>query len=110
MVDGFWIVEYEGKQGLGGGVAVFIKGHVFGGDSGSTYMGTFTESAKTIKARLRIHNYAPAVVNVTGIEGDYDLDLVGTVEGDIIKATGSPVDYRSEGLILQLTKAGTLPA
>lgn len=109
MVDGFWIVEYEGKQGLGGGVAVFIKGHVFGGDSGSTYTGTFSESAKTIKARLKVHNYAPGVVNVTGIEGDYELEVAGTVEGDVIKATGSPVGYPSAGLILNLKKAGKLP-
>jgi len=35
MVEGFWIVQFQGPQGNGGGVAVFVNGKVFGGDSGS---------------------------------------------------------------------------
>ena len=52
MVEGFWIVQYEGTKGNGGGVAVFIKNRVFGGDSGSTYTGTYEENGKTLKARV----------------------------------------------------------
>ena len=33
MVEGFWIVQFEGVQGNGGGVVFFIKSQVFGGDS-----------------------------------------------------------------------------
>ncbi len=110
MVEGFWIVQYEGMKGNGGGVAVFIKGRVFGGDSGSTYTGTYEENAKTLKARVRVHNYMPGVVSVIGMEGDYDLDVTGTVEGDFIKASGSPAGQQSAGLALRLTKAGVLPA
>ncbi len=36
MVEGFWIVQYEGMKGNGGGVVIFIKGKVFGGDTGYT--------------------------------------------------------------------------
>lgn len=110
MLDGFWIVQYEGRQGSGGGVAVFIKGHVFGGDSGATYIGTFSEQGKKVSSRLTIHNYEPGVVNVTGIEGDYELEVNGTVEGDVITATGAPVGYRMPALTLRLKKAGKLPA
>jgi len=110
MVEGFWIVQYEGMKGNGGGVVVFIKGHVFGGDSGSTYTGTYEENVKTLKARVRVHNYMPGVVSAIGIEGDYDLEVIGTVEGDIIKATGSPVGQQTAGLALKLTKAARLPA
>jgi len=109
MVEGFWIVQYEGMQGNGGGVAVFTKGHIFGGDSGSTYTGTYEENGKTLKARVRIHNYMPGVVSVIGVEGDYDLDVIGTVEGDTIKASGSPAGQQSAGLALRLTKAANLP-
>jgi hypothetical protein len=110
MVEGFWIVQFEGTNGNGGGVAMFIKGRVFGGDSGSTYIGTYVENAKTIKARVRIHNYMPGAVSVIGVEGDYDLDVTGIVEGDVIKASGSPAGQQSAGLALRLTKAGALPA
>jgi T3SS negative regulator,GrlR len=110
MIEGFWIVQYEGMKGNGGGVIVFIKGHVFGGDSGSTYTGIYEEKAKTLKARVRVHNYMPGVVSVIGIEGDYDLDVTGTVEGEVIKASGSPAGQQSAGLALRLTKVGALPA
>jgi T3SS negative regulator,GrlR len=109
MVEGFWIVQYEGTLNNGGGVAVFTKGHVFGGDSGSTYVGTYEEDAKTLKARVRIHNYMPGVVSAIGVQGDYDLDVTGTVEGDVIKASGSPIGHQSAGMALKLTKAGVLP-
>jgi hypothetical protein len=109
MVEGFWIVQYEGMQGNGGGVAMFIKGQIFGGDSGSTYTGTYKADAKTLSARVRIHNYMPGVVSVIGIEGDYDLDVTGTVEGDVMRASGSPVGQQSAGLALRLTRAANLP-
>jgi len=41
MVEGFWIVQYEGAQGNGGGVAVFMRGRVLGGDTGFIYTGTY---------------------------------------------------------------------
>jgi T3SS negative regulator,GrlR len=107
MVEGFWIVQYAGN---GGGVAVFIKGHIFGGDSGSTYNGTYIEDAKTLRARVSVHNYMPGVVSVIGIEGDYDLDVTGTVEREIIDASGAPVGQQVAGVALRLTKVGELPA
>jgi hypothetical protein len=110
MVEGFWIVQYEGTKNNGGGVAVFMKNKIFGGDSGSTYVGTYEENGKTLKARVRIHNYMPGVVSAIGIEGDYDLEVTGTVEGDVINASGSPVGQQSAGLLLKLTKAGSVPA
>lgn len=110
MVEGFWIVQYEGTKNNGGGVAVFIKNRVYGGDSGSTYTGTYQENGKTLKARVRIHNYMPGVVSAIGIEGDYDLEVTGTIEDNIINASGSPVGQKAAGLLLKLTKADSLPA
>jgi len=51
MIDGFWIVQFEGVQAKGGGVAVLTKGHIFGGDSGFTYTGKYeTEQEIVIEA------------------------------------------------------------
>jgi hypothetical protein len=110
MVEGFWIVQYEGLKDHGGGVAVFIRGSVLGGDSGTTYIGTYQTDEKTIKARIGIHNFLPGVVSAIGVEGDYDLEVIGTVEGDVIKATGTPVGHQVAGLALRLTRAANLPA
>jgi hypothetical protein len=110
MVEGFWIVQFEGMQGNGGGVVMFIKGQVFGGDSGATYMGSYREDAHTIKARVKIHNYMPGVGSVIGVEGDdYELDVTGTVEGDVVKGTGSPVGIEKAGLAFKLTRVAPLP-
>src|ERR1700683_941537 len=46
MVEGFWIVQYEGVQGNGGGVVVFMKGRVLGGDTGFVYTGTYQSTEK----------------------------------------------------------------
>jgi hypothetical protein len=109
MVEGFWIIQFESMTSSGGGVAVFIKGRIFGGDSGTMYIGTYKEAGNAFKARVRIHNYAPNVVSVLGIEGDYDLDVTGTVEGDVIKGSGLPSGQQSPGLALKLTRAASLP-
>jgi hypothetical protein len=34
-------VQYEGAQGNGSGVVVFMKGHVLDGDTGFVYTGTY---------------------------------------------------------------------
>jgi hypothetical protein len=109
MVDGFWIVQYEGLKGKGSGVAVFVKGKIFGGDSGSTFIGTYLVDAATVKARVKIHNYMPGVASVIGMEGDYDLDVSGTVEGEVIKGTGSPAGHQVAGMALRMTRIGKLP-
>jgi len=109
VVEGFWIVQFEGLRGNGGGVALFIKGQVFGGDSGSTYIGSYQVDANTIKAHVKIHNYLPGVVSIIGVEGDYELEVAGTVDKNIIKASGSPVGLQAAGMALRLTKVGELP-
>ena len=55
MVDGFWIVQFEGLQGGGGGVAVLTKGQVFGGDSAYTYTGTYQMDQATLKVESGRH-------------------------------------------------------
>lgn len=109
MVEGFWIVQYEGLNGKGGGVAIFTRGQIFGGDSATTYIGKYQADDKTIKGRVSVHNFITGVVSATGIEGDYDLEITGTIEGEIIKATGSPVGFQAAGLALRLTRVANIP-
>jgi hypothetical protein len=105
MVDGFWLVQYEGMAGNGGGVVVFLKGKVYGGDSGSTYLGTYETNGKEIRSTVRVHNYMPGVVSAIGIQqDDYDLQITGSVEGEIIKAFGTPIEQKVAGLALRLTR------
>ena len=109
MVEGFWTVQADSLQGSTGGVAVFMKGSVFGGDSGFTYIGHYETNGKTIKARLTMHRFMPGVVGILEIVGDYQLDITGTMEGNVITASGVPVDLKAASLDLTLTRIANLP-
>jgi hypothetical protein len=110
MVEGFWIVQYEGMQGKGGGVVMFIKGRVFGGDTGYTYQGTYTTQGHAIRARVSVHNFIAGIPSVVGIAGDFELSIEWTVEGDIIRATGSLVGVQKPGIAVKLSKRADIPA
>jgi len=86
MVEGFWIVQYEGMQGSGGGVVMFTKGKVFGGDTGYTYLGSYESRGNALKARVMVRNFIAGIPSVVGITGDFELSIEGTIEGDVIKA------------------------
>jgi len=109
LIEGFWIVQFDGLQGNGAGVAVFIRGKVFGGDSGSTYIGTYEVTGRTVKAEVRVHNYVAGVQSIIGIEGDYDLRVVGDIEDGIIRASGSAPGKQVAGMALRLTRTAALP-
>ena len=109
MIEGFWIVQYEGMQGSGGGVVIFTKGKIFGGDTGYTYTGSYQTQGDALKAHVVVRNFLPAVPSVLGVVGDFDLDIAGKIEGDIIKATGAVPKVQAVGIALKLTKRANLP-
>jgi hypothetical protein len=109
MVEGFWIVQYEGMKGNGGGVAMFIKGKVFGGDTGYTYLGSYQTQGNAVKAHVMVHNFLPNIPSVLGVVGDFELNIDGKLEGDVIRGTGSLPNEQSVGIALKLTKKADLP-
>jgi len=109
-MEGFWIVQYEGMQGNGGGVAMFIKGQVFGGDTGYTYLGTYTTQGNSVKARVMVRNFIPGIPSVVGITGDFELSIDGLVEGNVVNGTGSLVGVQRPGIALRLSKRADIPA
>ena len=110
MVEGFWIVQYEGVQGNGGGVVVFMKGRVLGGDTGFVYTGTYQTNEKEVSAQIKVRNFLPEVPNVLGVKGDFELSLKGTVTGQIIKAAASLIGQEGAGIVVKLTRISDLPA
>lgn len=110
MVEGFWLVQFEGVQGGGGGVAIFTKGKVFGGDSGFTYTGEYTILQGTeMHATIEVRNFVPSIPNVLGVHGDFRLDVRGRVEPEVIRAKGSPIGAANVGIGIKLTKVADLP-
>lgn len=107
MVQGFWTLQFQGPQGLGTGVAVFVNGKVFGGDTGYTYQGTYTENGNNITARIRVANFNPAVTSVMGVVGNFDLEIAGVLQGNTGNGTGS-IPGRPGQLRLTLSKKADL--
>lgn len=110
MVEGFWIVQYEGMRGNGGGVAMFIKGKVFGGDTGYIYLGSYETHGDAVRAQVMVRNFLPDVPSVLGVVGDFELIIDGKISGDVIKGTGSVKNMQAAGIALKLTKRADLPA
>jgi hypothetical protein len=110
MVEGLWIVQYEGTAGGDGGVVVLVRGQVLGGDSAYVYSGTYQSDGKTLAARVMVRNFNPAIGNVLGIQGNFELALQGTIQGEIIKGSASLVNQNGPGMVVKLTKIEALAA
>lgn len=110
LVEGFWLVQYEGLKDNGGGVAMLMKGRVFGGDSGYTYTGEYQTQGDSIRVHIMVRNFLAGVPSVLGVIGDFELDIVGTLRGNVITAKGSLTKGQAAGIALKLTKRADLPA
>lgn len=110
MIEGLWIVQYEGVQGNGGGVVVLLKGHVLGGDNGFVYTGAYRIDGKSVSARVLVRNFLPEVASILGVEGDFELILNGIVDGPVIKASAMVANQEVAGVVVKLTKITDLPS
>lgn len=108
MIEGLWIVQYEGLQGNGAGVAVFVNGRVLGGDAGYTYEGTYSVQDKFVTARVRVSNFLPNVPSVLGFVGDFDLEIQAPLNGDVIQGAMSLTGHPEIGIAVRLTKKADL--
>ena len=108
MIDGFWTIKFQGPQFSEGGVAVFMNGKIFGGDSGYTYTGTYEENNNQIKARVLVQNFIPGRPNVMGRQGNFELDFTGSVNGNVVNGSGSIVGQQALKMNASMTKKSTL--
>jgi hypothetical protein len=108
MINGLWIVQFHGPQGNGGGIVVLIDGRVYGGDSGFYYLGSYELKDASFKGRVMVKNFDPALPNVLGIVGDFELLLEGTVQGPSIVGTGALASAPNARIVVRLTKRSDL--
>jgi hypothetical protein len=108
MIEGLWIVQYVGLQGSGGGVIVLMNGKVLGGDTGYTYIGTYTVENNNLMARVRVSNFLPEIPNVLGIKGDFDLELRAPTGEAVIQGAMTLVSQPGAGIAVKMTKKANL--
>jgi hypothetical protein len=104
MMEGLWIVQYHGPEGVGGGVVVFIKNQILGGDSGFSYSGTYEFKDNVFTGKVSVKNFDPNVPNVLGIPGDFNLLIEGKMEGDEITGTGALANAPDSKIVVRLRK------
>jgi hypothetical protein len=104
VLDGLWIVQYHGPGGVGGGVVVFTKGLVLGGDSGFAYVGSYEEKGDALKAKVSVAQFDPNIPSVLGIPGNHDLLIEGKIKDDTIEGTGALVTHPDSKIVVRLRR------
>jgi len=108
MVEGLWVVQYEGIQGSGGTVLVFVDGQILGGDNGFTIIGKYEVTDQNLTARVKVQNYLKTVPSFFDFKGDYEVKVRGIIEKNIIRAKAEIVDKKISGLVLKMTRVEKL--
>lgn len=104
MLDGLWIVQYHGPGGVGGGVVVFTRGQVLGGDSGFAYVGSYEQSGDVLKAKVSATQFDANIPSVLGVPGDHDLLIEGKIANDNIEGTGALVTHPDTKIVVRLRR------
>lgn len=104
LVDGLWTVEFATSLGQGSGVATFVDGNVLGGDSSYYYVGRYSASGSSIKARLTVMHYSGPMSNVFGPLREIQLEIDGAFSGDLIMARGHIPTARHMQMSLRLKR------
>ena len=108
MIEGLWIVQYEGTQGGGAGVAVFTQGRILGGDYGYTYEGNYAVKDGWIAASVHVANYLPNVESVLGFVGNFSLEFMAPMKENLIQGAMSLVGHPGVSIVAKLTKKANL--
>ena len=104
MIEGLWIVQYEGTQGEGAGVVVFVQGRALGGDFGYTYEGNYVIQDGWIAASIHVANFLPNIPSVLGYVGDFDLEFKARLGDQVIQGTMTLVGQPEISIVVKLTK------
>jgi hypothetical protein len=105
MIDGLWIVQFHGPQGVGGGVVVLVGNQVLGGDSAFSYDGTFEFKDDIFKAKVFVKNFDAAVPNVLGIPSPFELLIEGKLEKDGINGIAALATLPDSKMVVRLKKS-----
>ncbi len=108
MLEGLWIVQYEGTQGEDAGVIVFTQGRVLGGDNGFTYEGNYVVKDGWVAASVHIAKFMPNVASVLGGDDDFDAEIKAPIRGTVVQGTLNVAGNPELGLAIRLTKKADL--
>jgi hypothetical protein len=80
-IDGLWTAHFEDTNGsAAGGVATFMDGSIFGGDSGHVFHGSVDLQGCSVGAYFRVQNVVPNIPNALGGGKYIEFHLRGELE------------------------------
>jgi hypothetical protein len=85
-----------------------LRNHVYGGDSGYHYTGTYTEENGQLSAEVLAHEFLPGTGNVLGIGGDFRLALKGKIAGSVAEGTAKLLGQAGVGIAFKLKRISDL--
>jgi hypothetical protein len=103
MLSGLWSAQFEAQGNKGAGVAVFVGGKIFGGDSAFIWSGTFQEQGDRLIGDVHVKNFEPSIQSVFGVN-EYDLHIEGKIQGDKVTGVGTSPSLPGAELNMTLTK------
>ena len=101
-MEGLWIVHFHGPAGSGGGVVVFTKGKILGGDNGFAFFGPYELKGNSIAGKVFVKNFEPEIASVFGLPGDYEITLDARVVKDgFIEGTAGVAAFPDTKIVFQ---------
>ena len=101
--EGLWSFEFlDNKEHRGGGVAVFYKNRVLGGNTGFTYIGEYLLKGDEIIIKVNIKRFiddAPGVY-----KDEFNLSVKGKYHDLDFIVTGTPDDNEDFIMAIQCTR------
>ena len=107
MIEGLWIVEYEGVQS-GAGVVVLVDGRLLGGHGTYTYEGHYAVKGDWFAASVEVCNFMPGVANALGFVGNFNGQITAPVHHRIIQGTMSVAERPGVSIHVKMTKKAEL--
>lgn len=107
-IEGLWILKFAAGQLTGSGVVVFANSKLFGGETGFYYLGSYEADGRIFKARVVVRNFDPSMPSGFGINGDYEMDVSGILQGDEMTGTAVVSGHPQYSLGVRAVKKANL--
>ncbi len=89
VLSGLWTIELSTNTGdMPGGVFIFQKGRIYGGNSGFFYLGNYITEGDVISAKVEVVNSSSASNPVFGSLKNSTLILSGRIQAPDMELTG----------------------
>jgi len=109
MIEALWTLKF-GRYGVqeGAGVMVLDAGRIFGGDSGFSFVGTYTIQDEKLTANVHVKRHSAYTVNIFGIE-EFDLVITGVAESSQLRLLGEVAGQPGAVIQILATRDSELP-